>query len=363
VTTKMDPSESELPTPDITDPGDDRVGANRIPPLSLIKILSDEEWEDFVFEWATTLKSSYVRLAKVGGAYDEGRDVVGYIKYPPLADGDWDNYQCKHYDHGLTPGEIRKEIGKTLFHCLDKKRPRPRKYTFVAPRGIGPGARGLFEKPDKLKESLIQKWDKEIKHSILSVPLELTDNLREYIEDTNFSLFTDLSPIELIETHRTTPYFPYRFGSNLPDRPAPVSAPHDIGAHETQYIQKILTAFSEDCGAILSAAGLSPYKTYQRDLKRAREDFYSAESLKNFSRDNLPNGAFEKVQDEVLVAIDHVMNDSYKNAYHRMRGTLRYAPTVFLITKYLKDYTSAGDKRGVCHQLANDDKINWKTDD
>lgn len=364
MTTKMDPAESQLPTPVITDPGNDSVGTNWIPPLSLLKILSDEEWEDFVFEWATTLKSSYLRLVKVGGANDEGRDIVGYIRHPPLADGDWDNFQCKHYDHGLLPGEIRKEIGKILFHCFDKKRPRPRKCVFVAPRGIGPGARGLFEKPDRLRESLIQKWNKEVRDSISSVPVELTDELRKYIEDTDFSLFTDLSPIELIEAHRTTPYFPYRFGSNLPDRPAPISAPDAIGVHETQYIQKMLTAFSEDCGnAILSAVALSAYRTYHRDLKRAREDFYSAESLKNFSRDNLPNGAFDKVQGEVLIAIDHVMNDTYRNAYHRMRETLRYVPTVSLVTKYLKDYTNAGDKRGICHQLANDDRISWKTDD
>ena len=63
--------------------------------------MSAKEWEDFIFEWAPSLKSKYGRIEQCGGAGDLGRDILAFES--TTADDPWDNHQCKHYDHPSDP--------------------------------------------------------------------------------------------------------------------------------------------------------------------------------------------------------------------------------------------------------------------
>ena len=65
-----------------------------IPPIERIRIFSDRQWEEFVLEWADSLREHYGRVERCGGAGDMGRDVLAFCKTDPAV---WDNYQCKHY--------------------------------------------------------------------------------------------------------------------------------------------------------------------------------------------------------------------------------------------------------------------------
>src|SRR4051794_4022384 len=77
-----------------------------IPPLDRLKIMSAEEFEEFIREWAfyflQRLARKYVQVARVGGAGDMGRDVVCYESKPGPTSV-CDVFQCKHYDHPLYP--------------------------------------------------------------------------------------------------------------------------------------------------------------------------------------------------------------------------------------------------------------------
>ena len=48
---------------------------------------------------------------------------------------------------------------------------------------------------------------------------------------------------------------------------------------------------------IATQADLGPKQTAH--FRRARESFYCAEALRNFSRDTLPDGAFENLQKQI----------------------------------------------------------------
>ena len=93
-----------LPTPAAHTDVSAGVVADGLPiaPIDRIKIFSDTQWEEFVLEWATSLKNEYSRVERCGGAGDMGRDIVATCADPK--DG-WDNYQCKHYQGPLTPSE------------------------------------------------------------------------------------------------------------------------------------------------------------------------------------------------------------------------------------------------------------------
>ena len=47
-----------------------------IPAIERLRIFSDRQWEEFVLEWAYSLKDLYSRVERCGGAGDMGRDVI-----------------------------------------------------------------------------------------------------------------------------------------------------------------------------------------------------------------------------------------------------------------------------------------------
>lgn len=62
-------------------------------PIERIRLFSPDQWEDFVLEWADSLRSRYSNVERCAGAGDMGRDVIAFHKNAP---DHWDNYQCKH---------------------------------------------------------------------------------------------------------------------------------------------------------------------------------------------------------------------------------------------------------------------------
>jgi hypothetical protein len=77
-----------------------------IPPQQQILLYSASEWEGLVHEWAHyCLKTLYAQVQRFTGAGDRGIDIAGFTDANKLQ-GVWDNYQCKHYDHALHPGDV-----------------------------------------------------------------------------------------------------------------------------------------------------------------------------------------------------------------------------------------------------------------
>ena len=139
-----------LPTPlDPPDTSSDTVASGPlVPAMDLMKLFSSDAWEAFVLEWAYSLKSEYQLVEKCGGAGDMGRDVIATVSE---SDPDvWDDFQCKHYDHPLRPGDIWLELGKAVYYSHQGEFTFPRKYRFVAPQGAGTTLIKLFKKSDVL---------------------------------------------------------------------------------------------------------------------------------------------------------------------------------------------------------------------
>ena len=68
-----------------------------IPPLDRLKIMSEDDFEDLVVEWANGyVHNNYYKVSSMAGAGDKGRDVVAYYD-----DKTVDIYQCKHYKNPL----------------------------------------------------------------------------------------------------------------------------------------------------------------------------------------------------------------------------------------------------------------------
>ena len=336
-----------------------RIG-KPITALQHIQLFSPGEWTDFIHEWAHELKRQdvYYEVEKCDGANDQGRDVVAFLTDQP--NGPWDNYQCKHYDHPLAPNEIWIELGKLCYFTFQHQFTIPRAYYFVTPHGVGTTLSKIIDKPEELRRRLIAAWpDKCEKKITETTSVPLTGSLLRYVETFDFSIIKRVSPLTIIEQHRKSPFYIARFGGGLPDRDPHAPPPADIASQEARYVEQLLEAYGERLGQTL--ADISEINACPRLLEHfqdSREHFYWAEALRNFSRDYIP-GEFERLKDEIHAGVKDIANDDHTDGVARVMQTTREARLLPITGNSLFERMHLNDKSGVCHHLANDDRLTW----
>ncbi|HHD7473746.1 TPA: ABC-three component system protein [Klebsiella oxytoca] len=334
-----------------------------IPKTVRVKFFSPDEWESFTEEWASHLKNEYITARRFGGSGDLGIDIAGFCSDEGFQ-GQWDNYQCKRYDHPLRPSDIWVEIGKIIYYSYLGRYTPPRKHYFVCSQGVGTSFEQLLNKSTVLKEKTIENWDNYCLTGITSTTdIPLTGGLRAYLETFDFTIFSSKSIVELIEIHAQTGFHSVRFGGGLPCRPNPTSPPVIPAENESRYIRQLLDAYGDHLGTNLSdAAALEPHSRFKHDYLRQRERFYHAESLKNFARDTVPAGTFDALQDEIYHGVIDVCEDCHLNGFARMKATITQASTIAVTSNPLVSSIKTQDRQGTCHQLANDNRLNWVPD-
>jgi len=331
-----------------------------IPKVSRVQIFSPDDWEEFVEEWASSLEANYAMVRRFAGAGDMGIDVACFTTEDGFA-ASWDNYQCKRYDHPLRPADIHVEIGKIIYYTWLGEYTAPRRHYFAASRDVGTTAAKLLLDPAKLKESVRQAWEKQCRHAITSTAdVALAGGLLVHFDTFDFSVFGSRSVLELIAQHETTRHHAIRFGGGLPPRPVVDAPPDEPSAHESRYIRQLLDAYGDHLAAPLpDVASLGSHAPMHRDFVRQRERFYSAEALRNFSRDTVPEGTFDALQEEVFQGVVDICEASHASGFDRMKATIVQAAQVSSTSNSLAPATRIQDRQGICHQLANDDRLTW----
>ncbi|MEA3004448.1 MAG: hypothetical protein QOH81_3236 [Sphingomonadales bacterium] len=332
-----------------------------VPPMARILLYDSDEWESFIDEWVShCLKTKYPSVLRFTGANDRGIDVAGFAD-DKFLQGVWDNFQCKHYDSGITPGTAWPEIGKILWHSFNGHFAPPRAYYFVAPRGTGTSLTQLLANTANLKSRLIAAWDKNVRDAITSkqsVPLE--DDFAAYVEAFDFSIFKPLAPREVVEQHRASPYFTKRFGGGLPARPTPGAPPDLIQQEESGYVGQLLAAYSDHTKeTVADLRALKKWKPLEQHFARQRECFYHAESLRVFVRDKVEPGTYEGLQEEVYQGVVDVCDSEHADGFDRVKSVTEAAQSLPLDAHPLGPSAFIKDKRGICHQLANEDRLKW----
>jgi hypothetical protein len=329
-----------------------------IPKPIRVTTFSPAEWESFTHEWTSSLKDIYTRVERYTGAGDQGVDIAGFISDRGW-EGGWDNYQCKHYDRPLAPSDVWVEIGKIIYYSYKNEYPPPRKYYFIASRGVGTKLGKLLESPEKLKEETRNNWEKYCQTQITETnSISLEDDLLAWFEAFNFSVFSTKSVVDLINEHAKTPFHSVRFGGGLPPRPNVTPPPEEHEVVESRYIQQLFNAYSDNLERPVNCVSeLSSQLSC--DFLRQRERFYHAESLRNFARDTVPDGTFESLQNEIFYAVIDICENEHKDGLARMKATISHAATVPVGSNPLKSALRVQDQQGICHQLANKDRLLW----
>lgn len=330
-------------------------------PQQHILLYSPEEWEIFIQEWVHSQRAKYKQVLRFSGANDMGIDVAGFSDDNGLA-GLWDNYQCKHYSDPLTPSTAAGEVAKVLWHSFQGKYQPPRRYAFIAPKECGMSLKKLLMKPEALKQHVVENWDKQCANAVTTkLTISLSGEFASYVDSFDFSIFGMQTTLEIIDAHRTTPYYAVRFGGGLKERPKADPAPGAIAPQESRYVEQLYEAYEDH---LKKPVGGLPDLTARSDLvehfHRQREFFYHAESLRNFARDTVPEGTFEDLQTEIQAGVIDVEAAPHTDGYARLGQVMQAATALQLTANPLISRLYTQDRKGICHQLANENRLRWR---
>lgn len=339
-------------------------GAN-IVPIKRIEIFSPEEWELFTKEYLEVLQDDYTEIERIGGANDNGRDVIAYIEHSTVKNYKWDCFQCKHYDHSLHPSDVYVEIGKILYYTFKKDYPIPQKYFFVAPKGCGTSLSKLLTDKtllkQKIKDNWIQSCEKKIKKHL---DIKLEGSFLDYFENFDFGIFKKTNIKDILDQHKKHPNHIIRFGGGLPSRPKLDETLIDkIKANELVYVNQLFLSYEDE--SKIKYENINDLKSnlnYQNHFNRTRINFHYAEQLRNFYRDSLPINTFQDFQNEIYHGIIDTVEDIHENAFKKIKASEQLSSTLQLSSNPLTTVSIVNDRKGICHQLVNDKKIIWKDD-
>ena len=340
-----------------------------IDPIKKMDIFSPDDFELFIELWATeTLAEKYQKVVRCGGAGDMGRDVIAYIKTTDdIAVKPWDNYQCKHYGSPLTPSNIWIEIGKVCYFTYIGEYSVPENYYFVCQKGVGNTLNKLLENPQKLKEAFISEWDKYCKKKISkNKSIELTEELLKHIDNIDFNLFSYKTPLELIKSLEGSMSFASIFGGGLKRRrEVPAPPPSKIDVSENTYTEKLFRAYEDSLGeqgnVKVDENKLFEYPKLKRNFERQRVFYFSAVTLLDLERDARPdNNSFAaSLKDEIFDEIIDTNESEFENGFIRVQAVTDRARLINLSAHPLSGMVRPNDAHGICHHLANENKIDW----
>ena len=330
------------------------------PIAKLVRTYDSAEWEIFIAEWQKGLKTlkGYHSVKRLGQAGDHGRDVIGLCS-AQACQGVWDNYQCKHYEAPLATPKACEDAGKIIFHAFRKVFSPPRACVFVAPRGVTTELRDLLLNPDKFRDEVIKTWDKRVAPNVVAGKKHpLTGDLAAYVDAYDFSSFDWATMEEILDGHRETAYWASRFGGQLP-APNPGVTPETVALHETVYVGKLLDVYAEAATSEITCVNdLDAHAEWKDHLQKQRIRFFDAEAFLATYRDQTEPGTTESFAEEIFDAID-------PSLAHKGTGLDRLTTALTVAgqaapASVLAPQAKVGVKQGVCHQLANDDRVTWK---
>ena len=73
--------------------------------------------------------------------------------------------------------------------------PTPKNYYFVSPKGLSDDSNDLiYYKQDALRQSILDNWDNDCKIKKDGKKIQLTEELKKYIQTFDFTIFKEVTP-------------------------------------------------------------------------------------------------------------------------------------------------------------------------
>lgn len=330
-----------------------------ITPSHVISHYSGDLWEEFVDELVEGIQSThgYLLTKRMGGPGDLGIDVAGFRENKGL-EGSWDCYQCKQYARQLQPSDAWPEILKVFRAVTAGECVMPTSYMFVAPKGAGLKLNKFLSQPTKARQEFIDWLAPHEPKPAMSVDERRRVDL--LVEQTDFAIFDVLQPRHIISLHSNTKYHASRFNSPLPERPDSEPVPGAYTGDEKRYIDQLVAAYQERHPVdALDRDNVATHSTRGGHFRRQRQAFFRAESLRLYARESTPGGTFEALQADLFAGVIEVAESDHADGYARAQEVLQASASIDLNNHRLIERAGLDDRKGICHQLVNDERLTW----
>ncbi|MBD5637574.1 hypothetical protein HYI18_02945 [Clostridium botulinum] len=145
--------------------------------------------------------------------------------------------------------------------------------------------------------------------------------------------------------------------------------PVEISPEELPYVTELFAAYAQatQTNSVTKDTLNSLPNKYNRNFIEQREHFYNADSICHSVREVFADGYddFKRLKDDAYDGISDTCWDDYDNGYSRLLAVLKQASRITLTKSYLAQITNLignSEKKGICHMLVNDGKIQWVID-
>ncbi len=204
----------------------------------------------------------------------------------------------------------------------------------------------------------IPSWSHEAITTTKEIPLD--GKFLAYIQAFDFTIFSAKTPLQLVEDHKLSPCHAARFGGGLPARPEPGTPPEDITPTESRYVEQLFQAYTDHAKQpITETDGLKSWPRLKEHFLRQRVAFYHAELLRIFARDSVPQGTFESLQEDIYSGVIDTHDAKHHDGYERLCAVTKAAREMQITSNALITRAKPQDRDGICHQLANEDRLRW----
>lgn len=325
----------------------------------LILQMDDTELEQFCRQWVERKSGDYVEVKRFGGAGDKGRDVVGFSS-PSRHAGAWDNYQCKQYRDKLGKGKGLLAVGKVLYWALQGEFTVPRRFIFVAPKGLNSNLLKLINQPDSFRTEIVAGWNLYCAKAIIqNQEIKLEGDMLDIINDYDFSAISYVDVDDLLADPAAKPLLFELFGEDPGDFPKG-TVPVDIQAHELAYMDALLGAYNDREGGVFAThQDVFDHDEHGEDLRFHRTRFYEAEGFQKFYRDNTSPETIAMFRRDIRLGIHDTLKRPVPDELRRVEAAMSQAANL-QPSGPLSRYAYIPVKQGICHHLVNDGVIGWK---
>lgn len=325
----------------------------------LILQMDDVELEQFCRQWVERKSDDYIEVKRFGGAGDKGRDVVGFCS-PERHAGNWDNYQCKQYRDKLGKGKGLLAVGKVLYWASQGEFAPPRRFIFVAPKGLNSNLLKLINKPQSFKAELIASWDLHCAKAIVqNQEIKLEGDVLGTVDGYGFTAISYVDVDDMLADPTAKPLLFELFGEDPGDFPRG-TVPIDVQAHELAYLDALLGAYNDrEGGSFSNHQDVFDHGEHGEDLRLQRTRFYEAEGFQKFYRDNTSPETIARFRHDIRLGIHDTLKKPAPDELRRVEAAMSQAANL-QPGGPLARYAYIPVKQGICHHLVNDGVIDWK---
>ncbi len=331
----------------------------------ILEAFETKQFKNIIFEWVEGyLTNQYAQIKQWNNNNNNNIELVAFLNQISFKSNDWEYYHCTKLKLNKLENDFWITLCRLINYSFIKRIELPKKFYFIPSTCLSNEFKAEIEDEDYLRKNLIDNWNEFREEGFC----DLNEKLEMYIQNIDFNFFEYKSPYEIKDEYYKTKWFKFRFGGGLKKTELHIEDIPDKVTNEeenSKYIQKLFCAYSTYTYPrykknVTNISMLEKYNELYNHFFEQRVNFYNAETLRRFARDELTkNEPFEKLQYEVLLGVKETASKDYEDGYKCVRETVEKALNLTLNFKLFQDYLSFQVRAGICHQLANHDKLGW----